>query len=61
MKHLLALAMSAVLLASASVANAQSTSSVIVNRQPLSIEQVQVLEWYYGVDIGSGAYWYDPI
>jgi len=61
MKHLLALAMSAVLLASTSVANAQSSSTVIVNRQPLSLEQVQVLEWYYGVDIKNGAYWYDPV
>ena len=60
MKHLIVVAVAAVFLLVAPVASAAS-SSVIVNRQPLGTDQVQVLEWYYGVTIQPGAYWYDPI
>jgi hypothetical protein len=62
MKHFIVVAIAAALLVVAPVASASAaSSSIIVNRQPLSTDQVQVLEWYYGVTIQPGAYWYDPI
>jgi len=62
MKHLILAAAATALLVLAPAASASAASNaVIVNRQPLGNDQVQLLEWYYGVTIQPGAYWYDPV
>jgi hypothetical protein len=48
----------AAVLASTPVAHAQD--SVVVNRAPLTNDQVRALEWYYGFQLQGGTYWYDP-
>jgi hypothetical protein len=50
----------ATLLATSTVAGAATGRGVYVNDAPISIEQVQLLEYMYG-PIQSGAYWYDPV
>ena len=60
MRHVLAAALTIAALAIAPVTQAAG-GQVIVNKQPITSDDVAALEWYYGVTIASGAYWYDPV
>lgn len=54
-----------VMLLLSAVVSAQQESDgereITINRQPLSMEQIQALEYNYGVQIEGGRYWYDQL
>jgi hypothetical protein len=54
------LALLALVATFAAAAPAHAGSAVTVNRAPLSAEQIEILEDYYG-PIASGSYWYDTV
>src|SRR5882672_8147812 len=50
----------ALMLVTTTAVGAASCASVYINDEPISVEQVQLLEYVYG-PLQSGAYWYDPV